>query len=54
MAHIIIRNVGPIKEVEFDLNKINVFIFKAVAKAPLPRLSVIAHGTRRMLFSHPN
>lgn len=26
MAHIIIRNVGPIKEVEFDLNKINVFM----------------------------
>ena len=26
MAHIIIKNVGPINEVEFDLNKINVII----------------------------
>lgn len=26
MAHIIIKNIGPIKEVEFDLNKINVFM----------------------------
>ena len=26
MSHIIIRNVGPIKEVELDLNKINVFM----------------------------
>lgn len=26
MAKIIIRNVGPIKEAEFDLNKVNVFI----------------------------
>ena len=26
MAHIIIKNIGPIKDVEFDLNKINVFM----------------------------
>lgn len=26
MAHIVIKNVGPIKEVELDLNKINVFM----------------------------
>ena len=26
MAHIIIKNIGPIKEVELDLNKINVFM----------------------------
>ena len=26
MAHIVIKNVGPINEVEFDLNKINVLI----------------------------
>ena len=26
MTHIVIRNVGPIKDVEFDLNKINVFM----------------------------
>lgn len=26
MTHIIIKNVGPIKDVEFDLNKINVFM----------------------------
>ena len=26
MAHIIIKNIGPIKEVEFDLNKINIFM----------------------------
>ena len=26
MAHLIIRNIGPIQEVEFDLNKINVFM----------------------------
>ena len=26
MAHIIIRNVGPVNEVEFDLNKVNVII----------------------------
>lgn len=26
MAHIIIRNIGPINEVEFDLNKINIII----------------------------
>lgn len=26
MAHIIIRNIGPIKKAEFDLNKINVFM----------------------------
>ena len=26
MAHIVIKNVGPIKEIELDLNKINVFM----------------------------
>ena len=26
MTHIIIKNIGPIKEVELDLNKINVFM----------------------------
>ena len=26
MAHLIIRNIGPIKNAEFDLNKINVFM----------------------------
>lgn len=26
MAHLIIKNIGPINEVEFDLNKINIFM----------------------------
>ena len=26
MAHIIIKNIGPIKDIELDLNKINVFM----------------------------
>ena len=26
MTHIVIKNVGPIKNAEFDLNKINVFM----------------------------
>lgn len=26
MAHLIIRNIGPIKKVDFDLNKVNVFM----------------------------
>ena len=25
MAHLIIKNIGPINEVEFDLNKINIW-----------------------------
>ena len=26
MAHLVIRNIGPIKNVELDLNKINIFM----------------------------
>lgn len=60
MAHITIKNVGPIKEVSFDLNKINVFmgpqssgkstIAKIVSYCSWYEKNIILHTSKRPDF----
>lgn len=44
MAHLIIKNIGPIREAEFDLNKINVFMGpQSSGKSTLAKIITFCH-----------
>ena len=47
MAHLIIKNIGPINEEEFDLNKINIFMGpQSSGKSTIAKLLCVAGETR--------
>ncbi len=53
MAHIVIKNVGPIKEVELDLNKINVFMGpQSSGKSTIAKIICHCQWVEKQCFSN--